>query len=113
MPDKFTILRLTLKVDMDDIKERAFVRAVLRRINVLFAKCRPKGGLVEILSGSKLCDAYEGKQIIGKKSEKSPKPNERKALTFHVVKPAEKSKPETIVEQSMEPPAIVEEISGD
>jgi len=94
---------------MDDIKERAFVRAVLRRVNVLFAKCRPKGGLVEILNGSKLCDAYDGKQIVTKESRKF---GERKALGFQVVKQVEKFKPETIIEQSMEPPAIVEEISG-
>jgi hypothetical protein len=113
MPDKFTILRLTLKVDMDDIKERSFVRAVLRRVNVLFAKARPKGGLAEILNGSRLCDAYEGKQVVGqttKKAEKQRKCGERKALTFRGVKPAEKSKPETIVEQSMEPPVIEAEI---
>jgi hypothetical protein len=112
MPDKFAVIRLTLKVDMDDTKEKAFVRAMLRRLNVLFAKCRPKGALIEILNGNKLSDAYDGKQAVGQKM-KEPKVNStQKYLGFHVVKPVEKSKPETIVEQSMEPPAIVAEISG-
>src|SRR3990167_181547 len=111
MPNQFIILRLTVKVDMNDTKERAFTRALLRRLNVLFAKCRPKGGLAELLNGSKLCDAYEGKQVVGQQSkEKVVKHSKQKFLGYQVVKPVEKFKPETIGEQSMQPPAIVEEI---
>jgi hypothetical protein len=95
---------------MDDIKEKSFARAMLRRLNVMFVKCRPKGGLLEILNGNKLCDAYEGKQVVGQLAKKAEKKHEQKVVEFHVVKPVEKFKPETITEQSMEPPVIVAEI---
>jgi hypothetical protein len=106
MSDKFAILRLTVKVDMNDTKETLFARAMLRRLNVLFAKCRPKGGLLEILSGSKLSDAYSGSQTIGKSVEKPVK----KHTYFSVVKSPEVKKPESIQEQSMQPPVIEAEI---
>lgn len=120
MPDKFAIIRLTLKVDMNDIKEKSFARAMLRRLNVMFAKCRPKGGLIEILNGSKLRDAYEGKQVVEivkfvKAVDQQPKPASsfvQKSLGYQFVKPTEKPKPETILEHSMQPPEIVREISG-
>ena len=105
MPEKYAVIRLTLKVDMNDKKEIAFCRAMLRRLNILFAKCRPKGTLAELLNGSKLSDAYEGKVDI-----KQPKPEKHKYLAYRVTK-TEKPKIEAIVEQSMQPPEIVEEIS--
>jgi len=108
MSKQFAVIRLTVKVDMDDIKEKSFARAMLRRLNVLFAKCNPKEHLTNILNGSKLCDAYEGKQTL----KAVGKQHERKVTFYPVVTPVEKPKPETILEQSMEPPAIVAEISG-
>ena len=113
MPDKFAILRLTLKVDMDDIKEKSFARAMLRRLNVLFAKCRPNGALGDILNGNNLSDAYEGKQIVVQQTKKSEKKHVQKASKVYVLKSSEKVKPEAIIEQSMEPPEIVGEFLGD
>lgn len=115
MAEKYVTLRLTMKVDLDDKKETSFARAMLRRLNVLYAKCRPKGGLAKLLNGSHLSDAYDGKQTIGGKVDKVDKVvkhDTRKVVTFRGFNEPEKVLPATIAEQSMEPPAIVQEISG-
>jgi len=114
MPDKFAILRLTIKVDLTDMKEKSFVRVVLRRLNILFAKCRPKGAVIEILNGSKLSDAYDGSQKVGKSDKPKPKYEHIRAIEHYTYKPVEKPKPpEIIVEHSMQPPEIAHEILED
>lgn len=105
-PKQNVILRLTVNVNMNDIKETAFVRAMLRRMNVLFAKSRPKSGVADILNGAKLSEAFEGER----KPTKAITVVAKKALSFHVVKPPEKPKPELIVEQEMQPPELPSEI---
>jgi hypothetical protein len=92
---------------MDDTKEKSFTRAMLRRLNVLFAKCTPKGHFTAILNGSQLSDSYEGSQKIGSQKKHAPKQqHHQKLISYHVVKSTERAKPDQIVEQSMEPPVI-------
>jgi len=88
---------------MNDSKEKLFIRAMLRRLNVLFAKARPKGGLIEVLGDSKLSDAYDGSQKVGEKVK-------QKVVHFSLIPP--KALPDEIAEQSMQPPEIVAEIRG-
>ena len=112
MADKFTIIRLTLKVDMSDNKELSFARAMLQRMHIMYAKARPKSGLIEILNGGKISGLYTGtfkkepksKEVV--KYTRNPSPN-----TYKSYKVIEKPKIEFIREQEMQPPEIVEEIS--
>ena len=109
MSNKHTILRLTLKVDMENSKEILFVRAMLRRLNVLFAKCKPRGGLAELLNGSQLSEAYDGERSKPVKEEtKLPT-----VIHYHTYTPPPKLKIDVIVERSMQPPVIEAEIVGD
>lgn len=52
-------LRLTINVDQNQAGELAFIRAMLRRLNVTYAKTRPRSGLKEILGDNKLRDLLE------------------------------------------------------
>lgn len=104
------ILRLTVNVNMNDTKEKSFVRAMLRRMNVLFAKSRPKSGVADILDGAKISEAFEGEQKPAKESKAIIKYDAQKTLGFRVVKPPEKPKLEVIVEQEMQPPELPSEI---
>lgn len=97
---KYSTLRLTLKINMDSSKEKAFVRAMLRRLNVLFAKCKPRGGLAELLDGNQLSDVYDGiREVV-------PKVTETKTQIFQFIKSIAPVLPETISERSMQPPEI-------
>jgi hypothetical protein len=109
MSKQYSILRLTVKIDINDTKEKSFTRAMLRRLNVLFVKCNPKGSLVDILNGNQISDAYEGSQKIDKASKNPKEKHERKVVNFQVVRPVAKPKVEFIAEQEMEPPAILAE----
>jgi hypothetical protein len=54
-----TILRLTINLDYNYPDEVAFVKAMLKRLNVLYAKARPRSALSELLGDSKLRETLQ------------------------------------------------------
>jgi hypothetical protein len=107
------ILRVTVNIDMNNFKEVAFTRAALRRLNVLFAKCRPKSGLKDILKEFKIRDAYEPSGSVAqvkKKSNENTLPVVVHQRNLHTV-PVKKQPPQIvlIVEREIPPPTEVTE----
>ncbi len=105
------VLRLTVNVDVNNLKEVSFVRAALRRLNVLYAKARPKSGLSDILKEFKLRDAYEpaGKTPqLPEKTKEKPQPTQHRS-NLHFIRPKEKPVVAFVVEREIEPPENTEE----
>lgn len=110
------ILRLTVNIDMNNQKEIAFTRAVLRRLNILFAKSRPKSGVNDILKGAKIRDAFESSTktvTVVKQKEKSKEIVVSKLSNVHFVHKKEKKEILFVVEREIEPPENVDENTTD
>jgi hypothetical protein len=95
MPKQNAILRITINVDFDQPAELAFMRAMLKRLNVLFAKTRPKSALNEILKGAKLREDIEaGRQRELEKRRTTASDNASNVTTVPAVVTTSPSKKE-------------------
>ena len=59
MAKRNILLRVTISLNEDDSVGKAFMRAVLRRLNVLHVSTKPKSALRGILGDEKVRDLYE------------------------------------------------------
>lgn len=59
MSNQNTIIRLTINVDFNEPTEVGLLRAVMRRLNVLSAKSKPRSAVATILGDARLRDQLE------------------------------------------------------
>lgn len=108
------ILRLTINLDRNEQSEIAFVRAMLRRLNVLHARSRPRSGLAELLEGAALRDELlkgrerqryrkPGSIVVPPKPGKSGAASANRSLKLL---PAPASKKLEVQTKSYDPPKI-------
>jgi hypothetical protein len=127
------ILRLTINVDFNEPGEVALIRAMLRRLNVLSAKSRPRSAFAEILKDGKLRDQLEvgrdrehkRRGIVVRLPGSTPEPTKSNVIALPnlsdpskevTVKRYEPPKPKftyiSLKEMRFEPPTDLVEIDG-